>query len=127
MKRIAIIEDNRIIQQLLSSWFDDEDFTVLRLTDTESLTERIKSFNPDLVISDIMIPNETPESLIIKLRNINRPKVVLSSMDRPEVKNFADSIGAIASFCKHSDIKEMFDFITDHFSQVNEKESIELV
>lgn len=127
MKRIAIIEDNRIIQQLLSSWFDDEDFTVLRLTDTESLSDRIRSFNPDLVITDIMIPNETPESLIIKLRNINRPKVVLSSMDKPEVKNFADSIGAIASFCKHSDIKEMFDFITDHFNQIDQKESIELI
>jgi DNA-binding response OmpR family regulator len=127
MKRIAIIEDNRIIQQLLSSWFDEEEFAVLRLTDTESLAERIRSFNPDLVITDIMIPNETPESLIFKLRSINRPKVVLSSMDRSEVQNFADSIGAIASFCKHSDIKEMFDFISDHFSQINEKTSIELI
>jgi DNA-binding response OmpR family regulator len=125
MKRIAIIEDNRIIQQLLSSWFDEETYLVLRLTDTFGLAERIKNFDPDLVITDIMLPNETPESLIFKLNTISYPKIVLSSMDRREVSEFADKIKAEAAFCKHSDIKEMFDYITDFFQNAEKNEIME--
>lgn len=127
MKRIAIIEDNRIIQQLLSSWFDEETYKVLRLTDTVELSERIRNFNPDLVITDIMLPNETPESLIFKLNTINYPKIVLSSMDKPDVSDFAEKIRAEASFCKHSDIKEMFDYITDFFQHADEAETVEIL
>jgi DNA-binding response OmpR family regulator len=126
MKRIAIIEDNRIIQQLLSSWFDEETFEVLRLTDTVRLAERIGDFHPDLVITDIMLPNETPDSLISKLNKIAYPKIVLSSMEKFEVKDFADRIKAEAAFCKHSDIKDMFDHITDFFQHTDQAETVEI-
>lgn len=127
MKRIAIIEDNRIIQQLLSSWFDEETFEVLRLTDTVRLAERIRDFHPDLVITDIMLPNETPDSLIFKLNTIAYPKIVLSSMEKFEVKDFADRIKAEAAFCKHSDIKDMFDYITDFFQHADQAETVEIL
>lgn len=127
MKRIAIIEDNRIIQQLLSSWFDEETYMVLRITDTMGLAERIRNFHPDLVITDIMLPNETPESLIFKLNSIEYPKIVLSSMERSEVSDFAQKVRAEAAFCKHSDIKEMFDFITEFFQNAENAETVEVV
>ncbi|MEY3237113.1 MAG: hypothetical protein RI883_1214 [Bacteroidota bacterium] len=126
MKRISIIEDNKIIQQLLCCWFDEDEFIVLRLTDTINLIDRINDFKPDLIITDIMLPNETQESLINNLKEIHLPIIVLSSLDHEEVSSFAKKIGAIGYFCKHSDLSEMFEFTRDFFNLQEKKEFNEI-
>lgn len=115
MKKVVIIEDNSVIQHLLSSWFIDEDYNVLCLNNLDNLVEKIEGIKPDLIITDIMLPNNTATDLIDTFCKIKYPIIVLSSMEEEDVTFFADQIGAIAAFTKPVKMNEIFGFINEYF------------
>ena len=115
MKKIVIIEDNTVIQHLLSSWFIDDDYNVLFLSNLEGLTEKIEGMKPDLIITDIMLPNNTATDLIDTFCKIKYPIIVLSSMEKEDVVFFAFQIGAIAAFTKPVKMNEIVGFINEYF------------
>ena len=116
MKRIIIIEDNQVIQHILRSWFSEEDYQVVSLDSIEGLTNKVRLFKPDLIITDIMIPNTTADELISVFNDINTPIIVISSMDAEDVVFFAARINAIGSFTKPIHLNELFAFIHDFFN-----------
>ena len=124
MKKIVIIEDNQVIQHILRSWFSEEDFQVVSLDSIEGLTNKVRLFKPDLIITDIMIPNTTADELITVFNEIHVPIIVISSMDAEDVLFFAARIDAIGSFTKPIHLNELFGFIHDFFNNnLNKKAS----
>lgn len=120
MKRVVIIEDNQVIQQVLAGWFCDDDFEVLTLTDMKDLYTRLDIFKPDLILTDIMLPDTTGHEMIEIFQGVSYPVIVLSSMDRDDVDFFAGRIGAIGAYCKPVDLEEMFAFIHAYFESAGQ-------
>lgn len=118
MKKVVIIEDNPVIQHLLKSWFMEDDFMVVSLSNTESLQEKVDEIKPNLIVTDIMLPNNTASDLINTFNKINCPVIVVSSMEEEDIDFFADKIGAIAAFTKPVKMEEMFDFINSYFKAI---------
>lgn len=119
MKKVVIVEDNHVIQHILISWFADEDFQVISLEGIEDLVQKVAIFNPDLIITDIMLPNTTANEIIDVFTQIKCPVIVISSMDEEDVEYFSSRIGAIAAFNKPINIDEVFAFIREYFKDKN--------
>jgi DNA-binding response OmpR family regulator len=120
MKKVVIIEDNRVIQHILKSWFKEEEFKVVSLENTDHLVDKLETFRPDLIITDIMLPDTTAADMLKIFSNLEYPVIVISSMDDDDVSYFASRIGAIASFTKPIKVKEIFDFIHNFFTHNNQ-------
>lgn len=119
MKKVILIEDNRIIREIVSAWLIDEDCEVKTLTNTNKLEQVIRVFQADLLITDIMLPNTTATELIQCFSVIHVPIVVLSSMDKEDILYFSNRIGALAFFQKPLELKDLFVFLHDFFKKDN--------
>ncbi len=111
MRKVAIIEDNRVIRQILATWLLDEDAQIKTLENTMDLKTTLETFQPDLIITDIMLPNTTATELIQLFESLPYPIVVHSSMDKEDLEFFSKSVHAIAAFHKPNDLSELFAFL----------------
>jgi DNA-binding response OmpR family regulator len=68
MKKILIIEDDQIVANIYRNKFSIEGFTVEIAHDGHSGLETIRSFQPDAVILDLMLPKITGVELMKKVR-----------------------------------------------------------
>src|SRR6516225_8461727 len=68
MKKILIIEDDVIVANIYRNKFSIEGFTVDIANDGMSGLEAIKTFRPDAVVLDLMLPKMTGVELMKKVR-----------------------------------------------------------
>lgn len=59
MNRILLIEDDPIILQMYQDKFVQEGFTVETATDGESGINKMRSFQPELILLDLMLPEQS--------------------------------------------------------------------
>jgi len=64
MERILIAEDDRELAQLLYEELDEAGYSVKALDSAEAAGEQLKTWEPDLVISDLKLPNADGISLL---------------------------------------------------------------
>jgi DNA-binding response OmpR family regulator len=68
MKKILIIEDDQLVANIYSNKFAVDNYQVETAADGEKGLELIPSFNPDVVILDLMLPNVTGVEVLKKIR-----------------------------------------------------------
>src|SRR5947208_8278598 len=68
MKKILIVEDDQIVANIYRNKFSVEGFQVEIALDGESGMEMVRSFHPDAVILDLMLPRLTGVDLMKKIR-----------------------------------------------------------
>jgi two-component system, OmpR family, alkaline phosphatase synthesis response regulator PhoP len=73
-RRILIVDDDEDILQLLQYNLEKEGYEVMILARSEKALSVAKTFSPDLIILDIMMPNQNGIELCRKLRDKNRFK-----------------------------------------------------
>jgi CheY-like chemotaxis protein len=56
MARVLIVDDDKVIQQLIEVNLELEGYDTSRASDGEEALGAVKSFRPDLVILDVMMP-----------------------------------------------------------------------
>ena len=54
--RVLIVDDDHKVAVLLTDLLEQEGYEVVSVADGGSALEMLKSFEPDLVISDVVIP-----------------------------------------------------------------------
>src|SRR5205809_7484643 len=69
MKKILIVEDDQIVANIYRNKFSVEGFQVEIALDGESGMEMVRSFQPDAVILDLMLPSLTGVDLMKKIRS----------------------------------------------------------
>jgi DNA-binding response OmpR family regulator len=111
MKKMMIVEDNTVIQQLFHTWYAGRPMEMLSVHSAENLAERIQSYRPDIIITDILLPGATAPYLIRIYGPLRIPIVVVSSMDTDDVTYFSRQIHAAATFHKPIHMKELTDCI----------------
>ena len=97
MKKILIIEDDTFLGDVLSQKLRNEGFNVMLARDGVEGYEAIKSFHPDLVLLDIILPNMNGYEILEakqKDKNLTQiPVIVISNSGQPVEINRALTLG----------------------------------
>ena len=108
MKKVTIVEDDKITQYLLSSLLLKEGYEVNSIVDGLDIIENKNVLNSDLIILDIMMPNIYDSSSLISLyKNLNVPIIVMSSMDKSDGIYFTKKINGESFFTKPFDHRDI--------------------
>jgi DNA-binding response OmpR family regulator len=98
MKKILIIEDEKILSEMYKFKFSKEGYQVLSVMEVEEGLSLAKSEKPDLIILDILLPKESGIGFLEKRKDIEEiagiPLIVLSNFDDNETKAKAFALGA---------------------------------
>ena len=97
-KKILIVEDDFAITEMFRQKLVLEGFEVEIAHNGEVALERLKSYKPDLVLLDIMMPGIDGLNVLGRIRtNIetrNTLVIILTNSDSPEFLNKAKELGA---------------------------------
>ncbi|RLD17222.1 MAG: hypothetical protein DRI36_04475 [Caldiserica bacterium] len=77
-RRILIVDDEKETRDLLKFYFEKEGFEVLEAINGKDAEEKIKSDNIDLIVMDIVMPEENGIELLKSLRFERIPIIVIS-------------------------------------------------
>ncbi len=95
MKRILIIEDDKLICTELSSLLNHSDYEAIVLDNFENAQEEILRLAPDLILLDINIPYLNGELLLQNLRKVsNIPVIMVTSSNHETDEVLSMSYGA---------------------------------
>ena len=91
MRKILIIEDNADVRENTADLLELSDYTVQTSSDGTSGIEKARSFNPDLIICDIMMPGidgyQVLQALQVDSRTAGIPFIFLSAKaDKSDVR-----------------------------------------
>ncbi|OYX21229.1 MAG: response regulator [Algoriphagus sp. 32-45-6] len=86
MKKILIIEDDKLISSLVQFRLKKDGYDTMLVMDGNQGVESIASYQPDLIITDVMMPYKSGIEVIQFARkyNPNIPIIVLSSLGEEE-------------------------------------------
>lgn len=84
MKTILVVEDNPYSREMLSHVLNGEGFSVITAEDGLQALELVKDVQPDLIITDINMPNidgiELTKQLREQFKSTSLPIVVVSAL-----------------------------------------------
>ncbi len=95
--KIVIAEDNSTLSLLLKFRLEKEGYELLMAVDGKEAIELIENGNPDLIITDIMMPFVSGLEVISHVRNkleLEIPIIVFSAAGQEEMVLKAFSLGA---------------------------------
>jgi two-component system response regulator VicR len=96
-KKIVLAEDNSILSLLLKFKLEKEGYKLFMAADGKEAIELIEEHNPDLILTDIMMPFISGLEVISHLRNkLNSltPIIVFSAAGQEEIVLKAFDLGA---------------------------------
>lgn len=98
MKKILVVDDSLPICALIRRGLSDYEYDINSAVNGEEGWEKLLSWKPDLVITDIMMPKLNGIELLERIRGDERTKRVpvlcITSNEDPEIKQSAAAKGA---------------------------------
>lgn len=98
MTKILLIEDDPLIYRLYQKLFTLEGFEIELAENGQLGIEKLKSFHPDIILLDIMMPNMNGLEVMTQLKSEektkNIPVVVLTNIADMRITNMALTKGA---------------------------------
>ena len=76
-KKVLLVEDDSNIAELLNLYLEKEGFDPQVASDGGKGVERFRSFHPDLVLLDIMLPVMDGWSVLKKIRETDKTPVIM--------------------------------------------------
>jgi CheY-like chemotaxis protein len=112
MPVILLVEDDRDLREMLRSALDRKDYTVIEAENGKDALARFKPGITDLVITDLIMPEEDGLKVIMKLRELKPAIKILAISGGGKVGpasylNLAKALGANAVFSKPFSINEL--------------------
>ena len=96
-KKIVLAEDNSVLSLLLKFKLEKEGYEMIMAVDGKEAIELIEANNPDLILTDIMMPFLSGLEVISHIRNkleLQAPIIVFSSAGQEEMVLKAFDLGA---------------------------------
>lgn len=111
--KILIVEDEKRLAQLLKEAINDSFYKVVIAKDGIEGLNKYKTFKPDIIITDIMMPKLDGLDMTIKIKEIdsNIPIIVLSAHSDKEKLLKAIDVGINKYFIKPFDPDEVIEHI----------------
>ena len=126
--KILVVEDEKRLAQLLKDAISDSFFSVVIAKDGNEGLKKFKSFKPDIIITDIMMPVCDGLDMTIKIKKLdeNIPIIVLSAHSDKEQLLKAIDIGINKYFIKPFDPEEVIEHINKIAPSLNKKRQVKL-
>lgn len=104
MPRVLIVDDEALIHDVVGTILDLEEFDVVSATSADAAWDLLTRDPPDLVVSDVMMPERDGLSLCRQIRDDERfaglPVVLLTARDESADRVAAKEAGADAYLTK---------------------------
>jgi len=96
-KQILIVEDNKVIAQVMQLKLSHDGFEADMAENGEVALERLKNKKYDLILLDLIMPKVNGFELLKKLHELhsNTPKIVMSNLDQEEDIKKVKELGAV--------------------------------
>ena len=75
--RVAVIDDDRMVREMLELGLSREGYEVKTATDGFGALELVKTFDPELIVLDIMMPKIDGVTLLPRLREITQAPILM--------------------------------------------------
>ncbi|WP_373527294.1 response regulator [Nostoc sp.] len=111
--RLLVVDDDLDTRTLLTFLFELDGAEILTAASAAEALEIISFFKPDILISDICLPDEDGYSLLVKIRNIEAkrgrkiPAIALTASAYDEDRKRASLAGYDIYRCKPIDLDEL--------------------
>lgn len=123
--KVLIVEDEENIAQLLDMYLEKEGFEAQVANDGAIGLELVKSFQPDLVLLDIMLPQMNGFQVLEKIRELGKtPVIMVSALGETSDKIKALELGADDYMVKSFDTKEVVARINAVLRRCDEANSV---
>ncbi|MFT5659785.1 MAG: DNA-binding response OmpR family regulator [Sulfurimonas sp.] len=125
--KVLLVEDEEKLASLLQNAIGDSFHSFSLAKDGEEGLEKFLKISPDIIITDIMMPNLTGLEMAREIRKIDSdiPIIVLSAFSESDKFLDAIDIGVVKYFIKPFDPEELLDYIQSVGEKLDSK-SIEL-
>jgi len=104
MKKLLIIEDEKILAEMYQDIFSEAGYDVFLAFTSEEGIEIAKKEKPDLILLDILLPKENGIAFLQKLKKDPRLSIIsviaFSNYDDPKTKKEAVDLGVKAYLLK---------------------------
>ena len=104
MAKILIVEDEEILAEMYQDKFTQVGYEVFLAFDSREGIELAKKEKPDLILLDILLPDENGIQFLRRIKEIPEinqiPIIALSNYDEPKIKMEAFSLGVKAYIIK---------------------------
>lgn len=96
-KNILLVEDDPVILRMYSTKLNNSGYTVKEALNGEDALEAIKSFHPDIILLDLMLPRLDGFGFLEQAKSIigNTPVLILTNLSQETDKARAKSLGAV--------------------------------
>jgi len=120
-KKIAIIEDDRNVLNLLKVILKDEGYEVYGAPTGIEIVNQLVNEKPDLIILDLMLPLLPGEKVIDTFQQkdviTGVPVIVISGKEEKEIKESAKEIGAVAYIKKPVDREKLIELVKKYIER----------
>ncbi len=108
MTKILVIEDEKIIGEMISMYLTDEEFSVRRVETGHDGLEAVDAFGPDVILLDLMLPDMDGIELCETVRQrSDTPIIVISMNTKVNERVRALNAGADDYLCKPFSMQEL--------------------
>lgn len=124
--RVLIVDNNRDSRELLAILFKEYGIETIAATSVSESLEIMQQTQPDLVISEIVLPDEDGYDLIRKLKafetryKVKIPAIALTTIDRQYDRIRALAAGFSRHLCKPFELEELIATVACVTEQVQE-------
>ncbi len=99
MSKVLVIEDEQSLRELYSKILSDQEYIVESAIDGEEGLTKVASFDPDVILLDIMLPKKTGFEVLQEIKNneqTKQKKVIIMTNILPDKQDLyakgADSV-----------------------------------
>lgn len=96
-KKILIADDSSMVRHLILKFLDGEGYDIVTTSDSADVVDLIHEINPDLVISDIMMPGMDGYTFVRHIRKEKTPEslpvIMMSTKNKETMEDLFVSYG----------------------------------
>ena len=117
--KIAIIEDDQTISQMYRFKFEAEGYKVETAENGKLGIELIQTFQPDIVLLDLMMPEMTGDQVLEQMRKFDWGRdikvIILTNMGEQEIPEAVKNLGVAAVVLKaNMTPRQVFELVKKH-------------
>jgi two-component system response regulator (stage 0 sporulation protein F) len=108
MATILLVEDDDLVKDMLAQVLERGSHKVIRARDGEEAVELLKNTQPDIIVTDIIMPKKSGITLISEVKNKHPDMEIIAisgggRLDPTGYLDLSESLGATVSFEKPVD------------------------
>lgn len=125
-RKVFLLDDEELIVAVLSKALKKEGYEISAATGTHNIIDKIKSFNPDLLLMDIRMPDRDGIEILEELKGdgLTTPVVMLTADDTADTAVKAMKLGAADYLTKPFNTDEVKIVIRNILEKENLKEEV---